>query len=96
MRAGERIKAIREARKMSMNILAKRAGIGKRVSAHALRHTCATHLIEGGAPITAVKEILGHATLRSTEIYLHVSREHVRGHYFAAHPLAREESVKEA
>jgi len=65
----------------------RRAGIRK-VKAHTLRHTCATHLVEHGAPLTAVQELLGHASLQSTQVYLHVSREHVRRHYITSHPLA--------
>jgi len=70
---------------------AKKAGIGKRVHPHMLRHTFATHLLDGGADLRVVQELLGHARLTSTQIYTHVTKGQARKVYLSAHPLAREE-----
>lgn len=69
---------------------AKKAGIGKRVHPHLLRHTFATHMLDGGADLRVVQELLGHARLTSTQIYTHVTKGQARKVYLAAHPLARE------
>lgn len=66
--------------------LVKKSGITKNISPHTFRHSFATHLVEGGADLRAVQEMLGHESITTTEIYTHLDREYLRKTLQQFHP----------
>lgn len=69
--------------------LAKKIGLNKTISPHTFRHSFATHLIEGGADLRAVQEMLGHESITTTEIYTHLDRDYLRESILSFHPRAK-------
>ena len=66
-----------------------RVGLGARLTPHVLRHSCATHMLDHGADIRAVQELLGHASISTTQVYTRVTTKRLRRVYDEAHPRAR-------
>ena len=66
--------------------LATEIGLKKKISPHTFRHSFATHLIEGGADLRAVQEMLGHESITTTEIYTHLDKDYLRSNIIQFHP----------
>jgi len=81
---------------MAISGYAIKAGLDKKVHPHMLRHSFATHLLDGGADLRVVQELLGHVNLTSTQIYTHVTQSQARKVYLAAHPRAREKGEEDS
>ena len=67
---------------------ASQVGLSVKITPHTLRHSFATHMLRGGAPLRHVQELLGHASITTTQVYTHLTSEHVRSEYDKAHPRA--------
>jgi integrase/recombinase XerC len=85
-RTGLRITARSVARILTKYV--QMAGLDPKISPHSLRHSFATHMVQNGADLRAVQELLGHENLSTTQVYTHLSQEHLRETYEAAHPRA--------
>ena len=86
-RRGERL--TRQGFWLILKQYAREANITSSVTPHTLRHSFATHMLRGGAPLRSVQELLGHANISTTQVYTQVANEHVRQVYEKAHPRAR-------
>lgn len=78
---------------MLIKELAQKIGLKKDISPHTFRHSFATHLIEGGADLRAVQEMLGHSSITTTEIYTHLDREYLRSNIIEFHPRSRKNEL---
>jgi integrase/recombinase XerC len=91
-RSGERLSGRSVARLLDGYV--RKSGIGRKISPHALRHSFATHLLDSGADLRSIQEMLGHKSLSTTQKYTAVSIGRLMDVYDRAHPKAREEKEK--
>jgi integrase/recombinase XerD len=86
-RRGERL--TRQGFWQILKAYAKQAELGADITPHTLRHSFATHMLSGGADLRSVQELLGHANISTTQVYTHLTTEHVRRTYEKSHPRAK-------
>jgi integrase/recombinase XerD len=86
-RRGERL--TRQGLWQILKAYAKEAGLEAQVTPHTLRHSFATHMLSGGADLRSVQELLGHANISTTQVYTHLTTDHIRQAYEKSHPRAK-------
>ena len=78
--------------RLVLDSIMKQSSVERKISPHVLRHTFATHMLDNGADIKVVQELLGHESIATTQIYTHLSNERLRQVYLTTHPRAKREN----